>query len=76
MGTTMLSSLGSTFKEGEDRLRSTNTVAILDVPEPVLRSAPSISPPPCPAPAPAPAVCVAARLEAARVIDGDGAAAA
>ena len=27
-----------TFKIGEDRMRSTNTVAILDAPEPVRRS--------------------------------------
>ena len=38
----MVSTLGGTFKDGEDRLRSTNTVAILDVPEPV-RSVASLS---------------------------------
>jgi hypothetical protein len=44
MTTTMMSAAGGTmtltgtFKAGEDRMRSTNTVAILDVPEPVRRS--------------------------------------
>ena len=28
-------SMTSTFKSGEDRMRSTNIVAVLDVPEPV-----------------------------------------
>jgi len=44
MTTTMMSAAGGTmtmtgtFKAGEDRMRSTNTVAILDVTEPVRRS--------------------------------------